>query len=56
MFIVVLIFNQDLESYMHTREDYCNKVHKWFGVNQAEEKRTQTREFLNFLMYEKYST
>jgi hypothetical protein len=44
-----------LEFYSAKREQYCNQVHKWFDIEKAEEKRTQTREFLNDLMNKKYS-
>ena len=51
MFFSVL---QDLESYMREPNKYCEQVHTWFDGTEAEEKRTQTRLYLNTLMHEKY--
>lgn len=41
---------------MDKSEEYCGKVHEWFQPKHAEQKRTQTREFLNYLMNKKYLT
>lgn len=48
-------FLQNLESYRCDSKEFCNKVHKWCGEKEAEEKRTQTREYLKDLMNKKYT-
>jgi hypothetical protein len=35
-------------------EKYCSRTHKWFGAEQADKKRSQTKQDLENFMNKKY--